>query len=328
MADDWKLYTGRATPAEEPPKLPEPPPWRRFNDDASAGPPLRRVWQESELELINAALLLRRPLLVQGGPGSGKSMIAYDLAYELGLGEVLEWPINSRSEVRRALYEYDAVGRLHEATIRAQDKQGAPPVEDYIRLGPLGTALASPGRPRVLLIDEFDKCDVDLPNDLLFFLEKGRFEIAEIKRALRREGEAQVSTVRVRSADADGGLVEVVDGQVRCAHFPVVILTSNTTREFPPAFLRRCLRLTIDPPEDAKTMVNIVNSQLESAPVVDIANQLVKTFVDRRRSGATLANDQLLNAVYVAGLYAETPGAPQALQALALKHLMEDLSET
>jgi MoxR-like ATPase len=124
---------------------------------------------------INSALILRRALLVTGKPGVGKSSLAYAVAYELRMGPVLKWPISSRSKVKSGLYEYDAVGRLQAG--------GDAEIGDFLRLGPLGSALYPTRWPRVLLIDELDKGDIDLPNDLLNVLEDGHFEIPELARA-------------------------------------------------------------------------------------------------------------------------------------------------
>lgn len=131
--------------------------------------------QDAEaLELINAALYLRRPLLVTGEPGSGKSTLAHSVAYELGLGRVLQWPIVSRTELKDGLYTYDAIGRLQDAQLAERGTgRGSDDIGRYIRLGPLGTALLPAERPRVLLIDELDKSDIDLPNDLLNVVEEG-----------------------------------------------------------------------------------------------------------------------------------------------------------
>lgn len=95
------------------------------------------------------------------------------MAHELALGPVLRWPVNSRSTLAEALYHYDAVGRLRETNLRQHADDTAPGIGYFIRLGPLGTALVTAGRPRVLLVDELDKGDVDLPNDLLTVFEEG-----------------------------------------------------------------------------------------------------------------------------------------------------------
>src|SRR5262249_24910117 len=126
---------------------------------------------DNERELVNAAMVLRRPLLMTGKPGNGKSTLAYAVAWELNLGPVLRWPITTRATLQEALYRYDAVERLRDASMAGAGS--APQIGDYIRLGPLGTALIPAQRPRVLLIDEIDKSDIDLPNDLLNVLEEG-----------------------------------------------------------------------------------------------------------------------------------------------------------
>src|SRR5262249_15412958 len=147
--------------------------------------------------------------------------------------------------------------RLQESNLRPNADAGAEvaDVGRYLTLGPLGTALLPQERPRVLLIDELDKSDIDLPNDLLNVFEEGRFEIPE----LARLPEDQPS-VEVMTADRTDR-VPIRHGLVRCHAFPVVVITSNAEREFPPAFLRRCLRLDLLPP-DAATLTKIVVSLL------------------------------------------------------------------
>ena len=155
---------------------------------------------EDVREAVNAALYLRRPLLVTGKPGTGKSTLAYSVAYELRLGPVLYWPISSRSTLLEGLYTYDAIGRLQEAGLRqamaaAGEVPYLPPdVGRYVRLGPLGTALLPWRRPRVLLIDELDKSDIDLPNDLLNVFEEGRYEIPELARIVEDQPVVEVVT--------------------------------------------------------------------------------------------------------------------------------------
>ncbi|SNS87998.1 AAA domain (dynein-related subfamily) [Actinomadura meyerae] len=300
---DWRIYRGDSRPHDRVRRLPPPPPWRRFSpEDAPDGQRQRDLRQavsyrpdESLIDKVNAALLLRRPLLVTGKPGSGKSTLAYNVAYELGLGNVLYWSITSTTTLKTGLYDYDAIGRLHESSLRGaggrEDAAEPPDIGRYIRLGPLGTALLPGDLPRVLLIDELDKSNIDLPNDLLNVFEEGRFGILELQRLPEEQS-------RIRVMTADGGERVPIDrGEVRCGHFPIVIITSNGEREFPPAFLRRCVRLRIEPP-DRDQLAEIIEAHLGPA-ARDASDGLIEEFLARRADGA-LATDQLLNAVYLA----------------------------
>ncbi|HXA63275.1 MAG TPA: MoxR family ATPase [Streptosporangiaceae bacterium] len=307
MNHDWRIYQGNGRPHGGIERLPPPPPWRRFSaEDSTAGRRLGDLERavsyradEQMIDRVNAALQLRRPLLVTGKPGTGKSTLAYNIAYELGLEPVLYWSITSRTTLQNGLYEYDAIGRVHENSLRTPgDRGGAADIGRYIRLGPLGTAMLAGERPRVLLIDELDKSDIDLPNDLLNVFEEGRFPIPELERLPEEQ-----STINVMTADG-GGRVPIEGGQVRCSAFPVVVITSNGEREFPPAFLRRCVRLVIEPP-NAEQLADIVEAHLGEHVQV-AGRQLIAEFLDRRAHG-DLATDQLLNAIFLATSGARPP---------------------
>ncbi|MEV5974670.1 MoxR family ATPase [Streptomyces sp. NPDC051921] len=307
----WPVYTGSSEPHDGIDALPSPPPWRAFDGgpplppagdtDDEAGVPGRahraRTYQPTPetVQLVNAALYLRRPLLVTGPPGSGKSSLPYAVARELRLGRVLRWNVTSRTALTDGLYRYDplsrlyAAGRTGEEGPGARERSGDTAVEDHLRLGPLGTALLPYDRPRVLLIDEIDKSDLDLPNDLLHILEEGQYEIPELVRAARSHPLAEVMV-----ADSEDR-VPVRHGEVRCRAFPFVVLTSNGEREFPPAFLRRCVRLELRRPL-REQLEDIVRAHLGELDERDHA--LVDTFL-RRGSAGELATDQLLNAIYL-----------------------------
>jgi MoxR-like ATPase len=310
IAWDWRIYRGSGEPHDDIERLPPPPRWRAFDGHPVVKPRLgydaasdRRLGMlergrnyqvdEETIELVNTAMYLRRPLLVTGKPGTGKSTLAYSVAFELKLGPVLYWPITSRSTIDEGLYRYDAVGRLQEANLyrrgSGEDDATLPDVGRYIRLGPLGTALLPQVRPRVLLLDELDKSDIDLPNDLLNIFEEGTFDIPELARL--PEGQPLVDVMIHDGTDR----VPVEHGRVACRSFPIIVMTSNGERAFPPAFLRRCIRLDIKPPDERK-LAAIIAVQLGSD--MDQVGEVVQRFLQLRDDG-DVATDQLLNALYL-----------------------------
>ena len=291
---DWKIFQGNNT-QDTNWTLPEPPSWRDFNNSES-DPKKRRAEtfqaRSEEIDLVNAALYLRRPLLVTGKPGTGKTSLAYAVAYELGLGEVLHWPITTRTTLKDGLYNYDAIGRLQDAKDKDKDKDNLAEIGKYINLSSLGTALLPSDKPRVLLIDEIDKSDIDLPNDLLHIFEDGEFEIPELRRIADK-----LDQVEVQTAYKDQKAT-IEKGRIRCTSFPFVILTSNGERDFPPPFLRRCIRLNIQEP-DKTELERIVKAHLQlDDELSEKADNLIEQFLKKRQNGE-LATDQLLNAVYL-----------------------------
>ncbi|MEU2393122.1 MoxR family ATPase [Streptomyces sp. NPDC007369] len=319
MNEEWLIYRGIGEPHDGIDTLPDPPPWRDFDGGPVGEPPspaaagdgnvARRLGahrqaaelhrpEPEELEAVNAALYLRRPLLVTGYPGTGKSTLAHAVAHELKLGRVLRWPVVSRTVLQEGLYRYDAIARLQDVQIAAGGGSpgGAPGIGTYIRLGPLGTALLPGRRPRVLLIDELDKSDIDLPNDLLNVLEEGEFSLPELERVADTDPEVQVLT-------DDGAKVTVRDGRVRCRAFPFIILTSNGERDFPAALLRRCIQLKLGQPGE-KRLATMVRAHL-GEDAARLGADLIREFLSRSQS-ELVAADQLLNAIYLTH-YASPP---------------------
>jgi MoxR-like ATPase len=329
MTTTWKIFDGSLVPHDRINELGAAPPWRPSGAAIPASPPTTqpKVAQsvdttdrattfradDNAINLVNAALHLRRPLLITGKPGTGKSSLIYAVAHELKLGPVLRWSVTSRSTLQQGQYQYDAIGRFH-----ARDIDGkAPDIGDYLTLGPLGTALLPTTRPRALLIDEIDKSDIDLPNDLLNVFEEGEYYISELQRL------PQPSTVNVTTADGDK--FPITGGHVRCHEFPFVVLTSNGEREFPPPFLRRCLRLDMPEPNPER-IAKIVESHLGKR-AARRAEPIIKTFLERR-STSTLATDQLLNAVFLLTETRVQKGTRDQLLEAMLRALSTATSET
>ena len=285
---DWLIFRGTEAPHDGIKNLPEAPKWREFREAKEKQRGKTFQVRQNEVELVNAALYLRRPLLVTGKPGMGKTSLAYKVAEELQLGSVLQWAITTRSTLQEGLYSYDAIARFQDA----QGKDNIRDIGKYIKLKPLGTALLPSPHPRVLLIDEIDKSDIDLPNDLLNVFEEGEFEIPELARLPEEYPPVEVRT-------DDDSIATIEKGRVRCTQFPFVLLTSNGEREFPPAFLRRCLRLTMEN-HDETALKKIVRAHLGDG-VMSEAEALITKFIQHRgRSDAgDLATDQLLNAIYL-----------------------------
>lgn len=199
-----------------------------------------------ELEVaVNAAVALERPLLIKGEPGTGKTVLAQEIAKALGY-PLIEWHIKSTTKAQQGLYEYDAVSRLRDGQL------GDPRVHDianYIVRGKLWEAFEA-DHPVVLLIDEIDKADIEFPNDLLLELDRMEFYVYELRR------------------------------NVKARHRPVVIITSNNEKELPDAFLRRCFFHYIRFP-DRETMERIVHTHFPNIRQ-DLLREALTVFFDVR----------------------------------------------
>ena len=195
---------------------------------------------------VNAAMALERPLLIKGEPGTGKTVLAYEVAKALN-AELITWHIKSTTKAHQGLYEYDAVTRLRDSQLgdeRVKD------VKNYIKKGKLWEAFTADKRP-VLLIDEIDKADIEFPNDLLQELDRMEFYVYETN--------------------------ETIKAEIR----PIVIITSNNEKELPDAFLRRCFFHYIRFPE-AETMNEIVEVHYPGIKQ-KLVSEALRIFYDMRK---------------------------------------------
>jgi len=192
----------------------------------------RYIAGDDLMSVVNAAVALRRPLLVKGEPGTGKTLLAHAVAEALGR-PLVTWHVKSTTKATDGLYHYDVVQRLNDSRFGDRDVSD---IEQYIRLGPMGQAFDA-DEPVVLLIDEVDKADIEFPNDLLRELDEMAFHIPELDRT------------------------------VSASHRPVTIITSNAEKELPDAFLRRCVFHYIAFPdrEQMERIVRVHHPRLDQA---------------------------------------------------------------
>jgi MoxR-like ATPase len=191
-------------------------------------------------EIVNASIVLQRPLLLKGEPGTGKTQLAHVIAEDLNL-RLIRWNIKSTSKASDGLYVYDTVQRLNDSRFHDKDVSD---IKQYIKLGKLGEALKSEEQV-VLLIDEIDKADLEFPNDLLFELDQMSFDIVET-------GE-----------------------HFKAKQRPIVVITSNSEKELPDAFLRRCLFHYIEFPDTA------MMEQIARVHFPDLRHNLLSQIVAR-----------------------------------------------
>lgn len=241
---------------------------------------------------VNLAITLRRPLLLEGDPGCGKTCLARAIAFELGL-PYFRWNIQSTTKAKDGQYTYDALGRLHDvqvrkgeqSTLRDPSNAGA-----YLQLGALGQAFYIKDRTSIVLIDEIDKADIDFPNDLLTVLDRPwKFQIMETGHEI----------------------------QANENHIPIVIITSNKEKgNLPEAFLRRCLYHYVDFPNSPEELKQIVDRhyQIETEiapPTADLQSAAIERFLAvRNREGGLVkkpGTSEFLDWLKALHIFGETP---------------------
>lgn len=228
------------------------------------------------VQAVNLAIYLQRPLLLQGEPGCGKTLLARAIAYEFSKRFAIKeypyfsWNIKSTTRAKEGLYTYDAVGRLRDAQLVGTDSYKTYLKEaeteklfarlqnpdSYIKWGALGNAFREENHRPIVLIDEIDKADIDFPNDLLLELEEKRFQVTET-------GE-----------------------EITAKQPPIVIITSNHEKELPDAFLRRCIFYYIEFP-NYNHLVEIVKSHFPDSLVIELVEAAVDKFLDIREKGSS-----------------------------------------
>ena len=232
------------------------------------------VASEELLASVNVAIALKKPLLIKGEPGTGKTMLAEAVANSLGK-KLLIWNIKSTTKAQEGLYMYDTIQRLYDGQF---GEEGVDDIAKYIKLGKLGEAFESDEQV-ILLIDEIDKADLEFPNDLLWELDQMEFYIHETKRT------------------------------VKAKNRPIVIITSNAEKELPDAFLRRCIFHYIDFP-NPELMEEIVRTHYPNVEDNLLKNAMqvfydIRTIRDIRKKPSTSELIDWINALQIGGISAD-----------------------
>jgi MoxR-like ATPase len=232
-----------------------------------AGNKSARYHADAEVaDVVNFAIRLGRPLLVEGEPGCGKSTLARAIADELGIQKRVNATVKSSFQAKDLLYRFNALRRLQDVQ-DPKRPEDAKYVYPYITLEPLGEAILK-SEPAVVLIDEIDKADIDFPNDLLQVLEQFAFDIDELP---------QDEDALCRASRGFGR--RITGGQLR----PIVVITSNREKQLPEPFLRRCFYIELQFPDNAQVLKDIVMKNLGEGITEELLDTGITRFLDVRR---------------------------------------------
>jgi MoxR-like ATPase len=218
-------------------------------------------------DIVNLAISLGRPILVEGEPGCGKTSLAYSIASELELGTPVKIAVKSTSRAQDLLYRVNSLARLQDSQNR--DIPDARYVFPYLALGPLGAAIHA-GRRSVVLIDEVDKADIDFPNDLLEVLDQLTFSIDDLPQSEEKQ---------CHTRNGFGRIVKC-----RANERPIVVITSNREKRLPEPFLRRCLYIRVTFPNKIETLADIVRKNMPKGerPSQTLLHEAIRRFQEIR----------------------------------------------
>ncbi|HAE41690.1 MAG TPA: hypothetical protein DCG34_02070 [Clostridiales bacterium] len=284
----WWVFRGSGQSNKQSNALPPPPPGRRFAFEQGGRERKVQPYPHSQVEIeqVNVALYLRRPLLILSRPGYNSTALAFSVANELSLGQVLYWPISRNTNLRDGLYTYDAVSREQDAQIASPEiyTDSDADIGKYFRLGPLGTALLPSDRPRVLLIDGIDRNTNELSADLTHIIGGGEFIIPELMRLY-------YNAEFIEIYNYDNEQVRIKNGIIRCTSFPFICIISYGTSNLSEELTNQCVGLEIKRPnkEQLKQIIQAsFNYETHDQEITSIIDEILTQSKDSQYTTETI----------------------------------------